>query len=65
MTAEEVRNRIDEIAKMDDECAHSAADSLYREVLRAIELHTAEPNAAELASAALEVEDLDFERWCA
>jgi hypothetical protein len=65
MTVEDVRARLEAIRAVadDDEQAHGLQDSLLLDVLLAIRNGADEPAA--LASAAVEVYDIDFERWCA
>ncbi|WP_459198739.1 hypothetical protein [Bacillus subtilis] len=64
MTREDVLNTVERIRKSagDDEIAHSMEDSLYLNVLMAIA--TGAENASELAEAALNTQDIDFQRWC-
>jgi hypothetical protein len=65
MTVEDVRARLEAIRSVadDDEQAHGLQDSLLLDVLLAIRDGAADP--AGLAAAAVEVYDIDFERWCA
>ncbi|MGG1419074.1 hypothetical protein ABE220_09385 [Bacillus subtilis] len=64
MTKEDVLEEVERIWKSagDDEIAHSMEDSLYLNVLMAIA--TGAENASELAEAALNTQDIDFQRWC-
>lgn len=67
MTEQELRTRVDQLKDNhdDDEVAHSEEDRIYKDVLRAIASGEAVPDAATLATIALECDDLDFYRWCA
>ena len=63
MTLEEVRQRtaaIDDTSD-DPELAHREEDRLYRDVLIAIATGVANPQ--ELAKAAIETQELDFDRY--
>lgn len=46
----------------DDQAAHTKADNLYRDVLKAIAAGA--PDAPALAATALQAEEMDFCRWC-
>lgn len=63
MTVEDVLKRVEAIKNIagDDECAHSAEDSLWEDVLVAIAQGA--PNAQELARVALNTTDIELERW--
>ena len=63
MTIEEIRQRIADIddSSDDGEYAHRQEDRLYRDVLQAIAGGVQNPS--ELAKAALESEDLTFDRF--
>ncbi len=66
MTVEEVVSRVKKIAEEDagdSEAMHYKSDVLWREVLTTIA--EGSDYAACLAKAALAVDELDFERWCA
>lgn len=65
MTLDDVRALVQAISEraFDNEAAHSMADDLYIEVLRAVA--NGHPDAGAMAAHALLVEDIDFERWCA
>jgi hypothetical protein len=68
---ESIRKRLDVIASLararDDEAAHSQQDDLLREVLQEIArppLRNGGASPRELATAALKVFDINFNRWC-
>lgn len=67
MTVDDVNGKVRKIARLaksgDFEAAHSEEDSLYVKVLYCISQGA--KDGAELASAALKSNSLDFERWCA
>ena len=67
MTEAELRARVEALRAdhSDSEAAHSDEDGIYRDVLHAIARGEAVPDAATLASIALEVDDMDFARWYA
>lgn len=52
-------------AVKDNEMAHAREDDLMRAVLRSIADGTAEPSPAELAAAALRIDDFHYDRWYA
>ncbi len=62
ISVDEIRQRVLDIDDRSDdsEAAHRAEDRLYRDVLRAVAAGA--PNAAELAKAALEANELLFDR---
>jgi len=68
MKFDEIRRRVDKIAKMgdsgEDEYAHSAEDSLFRDFIRYVQLSAPEPFASK-AKEVLRTLDLDFDRWYA
>lgn len=64
MNIYDVRARVADIARMagDDEAAHSAEDTLWGEVLRAIaDGNTDDPQG--IAKEALRTADISFARW--
>jgi hypothetical protein len=65
VTPEEVFRRVDEIraAADDPEKAHGLEKVLWGEVLASIALGN--PNAREVAAAAMHSEDIEFPRWYA
>lgn len=65
MNVESVKRVIEAIRTSagDPESAHGMEDDLYTEVLASIALGN--PNAKELAAAALHAQDVDFPRWYA
>ena len=67
MTVDEVRAALAKIRAQaeygDNEAAHGTQDELFTDVLTAIKEGAEKPQA--LAGAALEVMDLDFDRWYA
>ena len=66
MNLDEIRTRVDKIAKMgdsgDDEGAHREEDSLFRDFIRYVQLSAPEPFASK-AKEALGTLDLDFFRF--
>ncbi|MEK3813101.1 hypothetical protein [Bacillus sp. FSL R7-0685] len=65
MTKEDVLDKVERIRKSsgDNEIAHSMEDVLYLDVLKEIALGA--ENGRELAEAALEASNIDFDRWYA
>jgi hypothetical protein len=67
MNLDEIRRRVDKIAKMgdsgDDEGAHCEEDVLFRDFIRYIQLSAPEPFASK-AKEVLRTLDLDFSRFC-
>ncbi len=65
MTIEEVIGRVLEIERIseNDEEAHAAQDRLYVDVLNAVAAGA--ENAAQLATEAIKVDDMNFSRWYA
>jgi hypothetical protein len=66
METTDVRDRIEKIRAVagDDEVAHGREKDLWRDVLEAIALGRT-GNPAELATAALKTQEIDFMRWYA
>jgi hypothetical protein len=65
VNVEQVQQTVDDIRTLsrDSEAAHLMEDHLYTEVLASIALGN--PNAKEIAAAALHAQDIQFERWYA
>ena len=64
MTLRKIHEAVQEVRRLAPDSsgdAHQAVDRLWRRVLRAIAAGA--DNAAELAEAALETEEIDYARW--
>jgi len=64
---EKIRNLIsefDKISKSDDENLHSAEDGIHMEFIRNVHLLSSE-EIEKLQIMILEIEKMDFARWCA
>ena len=67
MTEAELRDRVEKLRANHADCetAHGEEDDIYKDVLHAIARGEAYPDAATLASIALEVSDFGFDGWYA